>query len=380
MSDLSKLIHPFVKRNNKDNWTRFVNPRFGFHDNDVPGVKFGTGFLVSNQIDIMETPHMHEASSEFFVFTGADLDNIFESEFELDFFLGDSVNTMEVYKITKPTIVCVPPSVWHCPIYYKKVVRGTNTMILLSAPNWGKVLNRHDENGNDELYYESGFAKMCAKDPSINCTYCGICVSEEGKWRQTEQDFLDFLEPLYKCAPPHSGKYDKYVFELKEDYHKLGDAVMNPRAVFGGINDMDLAEHQFSFNIITQPVKLGDEEPVSNGQVAEFLWFSGTDVTDAWGSFDAEIEVMVGEDPDNMQKLTINEPAVITIPPGMWRGSINIKRVGKPLCFIPWYPHSKKRYKITKEIAGEKTLLAYNDETTIKIPTAGDELFLQMKR
>ena len=111
-----------------------------------------------------------------------------------------------------------------------------------------------------------------------------------------------------------------------------------------------------------------------------FLWFSGVDVVDAFGCFDAEIEIMLGEDPDNMQKVTFDKPGVVAIPPGMWRGAVTVKRVGKPVCFMPYYPSIKDRYKITrKNVDGEK-LLVYNDEKTIKNPTAGDELYMQIKR
>jgi hypothetical protein len=167
---------------------------------------------------------------------------------------------------------------------------------------------------------------------------------------------------------------------LRRDYHKLGGAVMNPRAVFKGKEDMPDTDRQFSFNIITEPCTLGDDEPVSNGQVAEFLWFSGADAVDPWNSFDAEIEVTLGEDPDNMQKVTFDKPGVVAVPPGTWRGAVTVKRAGKPVCFIPWYQHNKERFRITRKIADGKTFLAYDDETTIKEPTAGDELFMQIKR
>jgi hypothetical protein len=375
MTDLEKCIHPFVPSYHK--WARFVNPRTGFFSNDIPGVNFGTGFLVANQQEIMEVPHVHEATNEYFIFTGADLDNVFDAEFEIDFFMGDESDAMELFTITKPTIVCVPPYVWHCPIFYKKVVRGTNTMILYSGANWGKILRRVDEKGKEEFYYEGGSLRHCVKDPSKKCTFCGQCFSE-GSAGRTEEGFMEVLAPLYKKAKPRSGKFDKYVYELRKDYHSLGDAVMNPRLYFGGVDEVENAEHQFSFNIVTKPVKLGDDEPVCNGQIAEFLWFSGCDVTREFECFDAEIEVWLGEDPDRMQKLVVDRPAVVSVAPGMWRGPINIKRVGKPLAFIPWYPH-KKRYKLSRRLVDGGPLLVYDDETTIRKPTPGDELFMNIK-
>jgi hypothetical protein len=103
-------------------------------------------------------------------------------------------------------------------------------------------------------------------------------------------------------------------------------------------------------------------------------------VVKPWDSFDAEIEIKLGNDPDHMEAVTFDKPGVIAVPPGMWRGAVTVKRLGKPLCFIPYYTQDKPRYKITRKAVNGENVLVYNDETTIKHPTAGDELYLQMKR
>ena len=74
------------------------------------------------------------------------------------------------------------------------------------------------------------------------------------------------------------------------------------------------------------------------------------------------------------------EPGVIAVPPGTWRGAINVKRVDKPLCFIPFYPRDEARYKITQEVIDGKKRLVYSDDQSITDPTPGDELYLQIKR
>ena len=123
---------------------------------------------------------------------------------------------------------------------------------------------------------------------------------------------------------------------------------MNPRCVFKGKEDMPHTVQQFSFNIITKPCVLGDEKPTSNGQVAEFLWFSGCDVVEPWETFDADIEIELGDDPEHMEKVHFSEAGMIAIPPGKWRGAITVKRADKPICFIPFYPSETPRYKITQ--------------------------------
>jgi hypothetical protein len=378
MGKLDKQFNPFIKTHDKDNWYGYTSPRMHFFNSDsvVPGVSFGTGFLVATKVGTMDLPHIHDGAHNFFVFTGAELDRLFESEFEVGFCIGDSAQSMEIYHITKPSIVWAPAGVFHSPVYFKKVVRGLNTMLSYVGTTSGRVYNRLDKNGKEEWLYAKEGSRPCVKDKTKECTFCGLCFTNP---KQTDEDVLKHMEPFYKNASK-VGKYKYCIKELRKDNHKLGDAVMNPRCVFKGKEDMPNTGYQFSFNIITAPCKLGDDEPMSNGQIAEFLWFSGTDVVKPWDSFDARIEVMLGKDPDHMEAVTFDEPGVIAVPAGMWRGAVTVKRIGKPVCFIPYYTQDKKRYKINRKVVDGESLLVYNDESTIKNPTPGDELYLQIKR
>jgi len=247
-------------------------------------------------------------------------------------------------------------------------------MLWYGGVSSGRVFPSVDENGKEGYSYEiDNWVRPCVRDPEKMCTWCGLCFD------QPEDELKEFMEPFFKNVASTT-KYKDCFVELKQDFHKLGDAVMNPRAVFKGVNDMPNTDRQVSFNIVTAPCKLGDDEPTSNGQVAEYLWFSGSDAYDPWNSWDAEIEVMLGKDPANMQKVTFDKPGVVEVPPGYWRGAVTVKRAGKPVCFMPWYPSTKERYRITQKVVDGDKLLVYNDEKTIKHPTAGDELYLQIKR
>ena len=378
MGKLEKQFNPFLQTHDKDNWYGYTHPRMTFFNSDdvVPDVPFGTGFLVADKIGMMDIPHIHDGAFNFFVFTGAELDRIFEAEFEVAICIGDSAQSMEIYEITKPSIVSAPPGVFHSPVYFKKVVRGLNTMLSYVGTTKGRLYSRLDANGKEEWLYQKDHSRPCVKNPDKECTFCGLCFTNP---KQTDEDVRRQMEPFYKNAST-VGKYKYCIVELRKDYHELGDAVMNPRCVFKGKEDIQDTGYQFSFNIITAPCRLGDNEPVSNGQIAEFLWFSGTDVVLPWNSFDAEIEVRLGEDPDHMEAVTFDRPGVIAVPAGMWRGAVTVKRLGKPVCFIPYYLQDKPRYKITRKIVDGDSVLVYSDGSTIKNPTAGDELYLQIKR
>lgn len=126
MGKLDKQFNPFIQTHDKDNWYGYTSPRMVFFNSDkvVPDVPFGTGFLVADKVGIMDVPHIHDGAYNFFVFTGAELDRIFEAEFEIGFCIGDSAESMEIYHITKPSIVSAPPGVWHSPVYFKKSCQG----------------------------------------------------------------------------------------------------------------------------------------------------------------------------------------------------------------------------------------------------------------
>ena len=67
----------------------------------------------------------------------------------------------------------------------------------------------------------------------------------------------------------------------------------------------------------------------------EYLPFVGADVRDAFESFDAEVELWLGEDIHDMEKIVVTAPTMIRVPPFYWHGPIEIKRLGKPLFFQP---------------------------------------------
>ncbi len=73
------------------------------------------------------------------------------------------------------------------------------------------------------------------------------------------------------------------------------------------------------------------EEPHMHDAKDEYLFFTGADLMDPFKSFDAEISIMLGEDPDHMEEYTITAPSVVRIPPNFWHCPVNFKRVGGKL-------------------------------------------------
>ncbi len=382
MSEIDRLFFPFEKSDQKKYWAGYTSPRMHFYNNDsiVPDTPFGEEFLISTRPETMDIPHIHDGACNLFLFVPADLTRMFEDEFKVDICLGDTANAMEIYSIDTPSIAVAPPGVFHCPVYYKQVPMdsGVNTMLHYIGTTVGRVYPHIREDGSEEWVYmkPTGERPDCKRDPTKKCTICGKCYTRP---EETEEDVKEYMRPFYE-RDPGTKKYKDCIVPLGKDYHSLGDSVMNPRCVFKGDADLRGTDYQLSFNIITAPCTLGDKKPFSNGYVGEFLWFSGADTMDPWASFDAEIEVEIGTSPSDMRVIKVTEPGVIAVPPGSWRGEVRVTRADRPVCFIPFYMSPKRRYKITQETVDGKEVLVYDDETTITEPTAGDELYLQMKR
>ena len=369
MGKMQELFQPFIATDAKKNWEGYTSPRMDYFGG-VPGETFDAGFLVATREGYMDIPHIHDGADNFFILTGPDLTDVFHSEFEAVMFLGDSPTEMEAYRITKPSVVKVPAGTWHCPLYYKTVRGGINTVMWYAGQSTGRVYPTDD--GKDIRYEKDNWTRPCVKDPEKLCTWCGACFT------QTEEHVRAYMKPFFENAAK-TRKYADCILELKPDFHGLGDKVRSPRIACRGGEDLPGLDRQFSFNIVDRPCTLGDET-VSNGREAEYLWFSGADAVDPWHSFDGEIEVLLGEDPEHMEPVIIDRPGVVALPPGFWRGPVTVKCLGKPLCFIPWYPSKKPRYKVTQKVLGGEKVLVYGDRDTIGSPTESDELYLQRKR
>ena len=53
---------------------------------------------------IWRESHFHQGVDEYIFFMGADPMNIFDFDAEIDFYIGNDPDNMEIYKITKPTV------------------------------------------------------------------------------------------------------------------------------------------------------------------------------------------------------------------------------------------------------------------------------------
>ena len=326
-------------------WYGFASPRGFFRGTTMmEKAKIYLDFTsVTNEL-VMEVPHCHHAVDEYIVLATADFNNFFDGfDAEIDIWLGEDPQRLELVTITQPAIIRIPPKLYHCPIHFRRIGKPVLFSAMYCDGDWSKITPRILPDGREEFTYDGAGIRRCVKDRSKECVYCGACFSEAMKEfaEKAKEDqekggqAPDLLKPYYDMAKlPRTGKYDKYVHFYKPEEHS-DDRFLSPRAGFRGEEDMPESRLWTLLNIVQKECEVA--EPHMHHAVEEYLFFTGSDVTHFF-DFDAEIEIDIGEDPDHMETYTITEPTVIRIPANFWHGPVRFKRVGKPLNFMPFYP------------------------------------------
>jgi hypothetical protein len=124
-------------------------------------------------------------------------------------------------------------------------------------------------------------------------------------------------------------KYDHlFCTRLKEK--PLTDTIQSPTISFRGASDLPGAGINFGFRYYVKPYKM--ELQSHHHDVDEYLFFLGAQLPDLTANFDAEIEMFLGPE---YERHIITKPCILYIPRGFEHNPMDIKRVGKPLLFMP---------------------------------------------
>ena len=90
-------------------WYGFVAPRGFFRGTTMmEKAHVYMDWTAVNKPLPMEVPHTHHCADEYLVFTNADMSNFFEFDAEIDVWLGDDAENMEMFTITQPTTLYIP--------------------------------------------------------------------------------------------------------------------------------------------------------------------------------------------------------------------------------------------------------------------------------
>lgn len=143
---------------------------------------YNVGFQVFAGANDMEEPHFHQGVDEYIFFVGANPENIFDFDCEIEMFMGDDPDHMESKIITKPTVVRLPPTVWHCPIKFRKMNKPLMFQAAFMHGTWGTI-TRSSENVVDKGYFSRKYTydymgdnvRFCKFNDKKRCNICGAC-------------------------------------------------------------------------------------------------------------------------------------------------------------------------------------------------------------
>jgi hypothetical protein len=99
------------------------------------GIGWGCGDMMEYPNSQMQSlPHFHGVS-ETYAFISTDKDNLDDLGGTVEFWIGEG-REAEQYIITKPTVVHIPPSIVHLPIYIREVHNPFVLATILNTPLW----------------------------------------------------------------------------------------------------------------------------------------------------------------------------------------------------------------------------------------------------
>ncbi len=148
-----------------------------------------------------------------------------------------------------------------------------------------------------------------------------------------EQD-KDSLTRFREDLPPWptgtiGNRYD-HLFCTRMKEKPLTDKILFPTISFRGVSDLPGTGMNIGFRTYDKPFKM--ELQSHHHDVDEYLFFLGAQLPDLTANFDAEIEIFLGPE---YEMHMITKPTILYIPRGFEHNPMDIKRVGKPLLFMP---------------------------------------------
>jgi hypothetical protein len=122
-------------------------------------------------------------------------------------------------------------------------------------------------------------------------------------------------------------KYAKYVFSGLREEMKL-PFFAKPQAYFRGTRQIPGANVNMGWQLLIKPILLETEPHTHDAD--EYLIFLGNDPADWFSSFDAEIDLFLGEE---MEKYLIDKPTVVYIPANLTHCPLEFRVINRPVLF-----------------------------------------------
>ena len=146
----------------------------------MPGANLHMGWQVITGPMPMEEPHFHHGVEEYLVFFGAQLPDVFSSwDAEIDVMIGEDPDDMKKFTVKEPTIVRIPPNMWHCPIDFRVIRKPILWQAIYLNGTWSRVRRRKKEDGEYEYLFDADNLRKCRLHPERKrCVFCGECFRQ----------------------------------------------------------------------------------------------------------------------------------------------------------------------------------------------------------
>lgn len=140
------------------------------------------GWQVITKSMPMEEPHFHHGVEEYLVFFGAELPDVYASwDAEIDVMIGEDIDDMTKITVTEPTIIRIPPNVWHCPIQFRKINKPVLWQAIYLNGTWSRVRRRINADNTTEYIFDADNTRKCKLHPDRKyCILCGECFKKSG--------------------------------------------------------------------------------------------------------------------------------------------------------------------------------------------------------
>jgi hypothetical protein len=215
-----------------------------------------------------EPVHKHNFTEYFFFFGSNPLD-MHEFDAEIEFSFGEE---REKYVITSPTVIIVPPDVYHCPLNFARVFKPIYCLEAFTTPK-----------------------------------YSGTNLSE-----------------IPADVKKGELKYKKYVIRDAIKENKWGGEGIGLGQLADGLVPPE-AKMSLGVTVVRKPYMF--HEPTHKHSFTEFFFFFGTNPMDMH-EFDAEVEFSIGEE---KEKQIITAPTIITMPQDVFHCPLNFAKIWQPI-------------------------------------------------
>ena len=331
-------------------WSHSPQP-FLHGERDLPGGNLTAGFqIITAPVTLENAPIMHREEETMF-FLGASLPDVFASwDAEIHFYMGPAPDRLEKIVITEPTAVRVPQNWWHGPLRFVRVGKPVLFQAALFSGRPGYIRRVRTPEGELLEFIEGEAHRAPRIEARPDAPWSA--VNEDGVARYTEDGAYDDAKApdWEKCArvpgyvpisysdaakllcrkPALSREVAKSVLAMPKEITDWGSWMPNPKTYFRGQSYMEDATYHVGWQIFTGACNM--EEAHFHQGKDEYLFFMGANPLDMF-DFDAEIDIMIGEDPDHMETYHINRPCVIRFPANVWHCPIRFRKMKKPLLF-----------------------------------------------